>query len=417
WNPKGDAVTYLSEDSEHGRPDDVIQVNAASGNASVLVPETRLVAIYGVANDERDRDHRGRYSQSTYEWSPDGKGMLFDNSGTLWLYDFARDRAVKAAETGMGSGDDLKLSADGSSVSFVKDHNLHVMTQSDHRDNELTNTRADTLLNGEVDWTYLEELGVRSNYFWSPDSKRIAYLQMNEDTVPIYPITDWEPVHSTVYEQRYPQPGDPNPGVRVGIVAATGGATKWLDIPISPHNDYIPRFQWLDNRYVWVEVIRRDQKHMELYFADTETGKVRKVFTDSDERFLDMSYDMHFLHDGQFFWNSWKDGHTHIYLYSYDTKDPLARESKLVRQLTRGDWEVLSIAGVDEKQGIVYYTSNESDVREEMLWKIHLDGSGKKMLSTTHGVHRFSFSPDGSHYVDPYTNLTTPPIASMCDLS
>lgn len=417
WNPKGDAVTYLSEDSEHGRPDDVIQVNAASGNASVLVPETRLAAIYGAANDERDRDHRGRYSQSSYEWSPDGKRMLFDNSGTLWLYDFARNRAVKTAETGVGSGDDPKFSPDGRSVSFVKDHNLHVMTLSDHRDNALTNTRADTLLNGEVDWTYLEELDVRSNYFWSRDSKRIAYLQMNEDTVPIYPITDWEPVHSTVYEQRYPQPGDPNPGVRVGIVAATGGATKWLDIPISPHNDYIPRFQWLDNRYVWVEVIRRDQKHMELYFADTETGKVRKVFTDSDERFLDMSYDMHFLHDGQFFWNSWKDGHTHIYLYSYDTKDPLAREAKLVRQLTRGDWEVLSIAGVDEKQGIVYYTSNESDVLEEMLWEIHLDGSGKKMLSTTHGVHRFSFSPDGSHYVDTYSNLTTPPIASMCDLS
>ena len=102
------------------------------------------------------------------------------------------------------------------------------------------------MLNGEVDWVYLEELEVRSNYFWSPDSARIAYLQMNEAHVPEYPITDWIPLHATVDKQRYPQPGDPNPVVRVGVVKAQGGKTVWVKLPMVDGDDYIPRFGWID---------------------------------------------------------------------------------------------------------------------------------------------------------------------------
>lgn len=416
WNSDGKTATYLSEDAENGNTGDVVQVNAGNGSPSVLIPAARLTGIYDVANDERDRDHRARYGESSYHWSPDGKQMLFDDTGVLWLYDFRRNTAEKIANSGSGSGDDPKFSPDGKSVSFVRDHNLHVLTLNDRHDTALTNTEKSTLLNGEVDWVYLEELNARSNYFWSSDSRHIVYLQMDENTVPQYPITNWAPIHSTVYKQRYPQPGDPNPGVRVGVVAASGGATTWLNIPISEHNDYIPRFGWLNDRYVWVEVLRRDQKQMDLYFADTNTGQVHKVFTDSDNKFLDASYDLTFLQQGHFLWSSWRSGHTHIYLYSYDEQDPLSRKAKLERQLTHGDWDVLEIVGVDEAQGIVYYTSNETDPRQEMLWEIHLDGSGKKMVSTQPGVHTVSFSPDSSHYIDTFTSLTVPPRASICSI-
>ncbi len=417
WSPNGAAVTYLSEDTEHGQPDDVITVNATSGAASVLVPEAKLAAIYGAENDERDRDHRSRYGQSSYFWSPDSKRMLFDNTGTLWLYDLAAATAVKAANTGSGSGDDPKFSPDGKLISYIRDHNLHVMALEGRRDTAVTNTTQDTLLNGEVDWVYEEELDVRSNYFWSPDSKHIAYLQMDEATVPTYPITDWIPTHSTVDQQRYPQPGDPNPGVRVGIVAANDGNTTWLQVPVVEHNDYVPRFGWIDSHHLWIEVLHRDQKHRELYFADTDTGAVRKVLAETADKFLQAAYDVHFLHDGQFLWTSWRDGHTHLYLYSYEAKDPLAADATLVRQLAHGDWEVLTVAGVDQKRGIVYYTSNETDPREEMLWEIDLDGAGKKMLSTIHGVHRIFLSPDDSHYVDTVSSLMKPPVANICDMS
>ena len=371
----------------------------------------------GPANDERDRDHRARYNQSSYSWSPDGQRMLFDNTGTLWLYDLAKSTAVQVANTGSGSGDDPKFSPDGKLISFIRDHNLHVITLAGSRDAAITSTTPETLLNGEVDWVYEEELDVRSNYFWSPDSKHIAYLQMDEASVPTYPITDWLPTHSTVDQQRYPQPGDPNPGIRVGIVAANGGNTVWLHVPVSEHNDYIPRFGWLDSQHIWVEVLRRDHRHIDLYFADTRTGAVRKLFAETANKFFDEAYDVGFLHNGQFLWSSWRDGHTHLYLYSYNTKYPLASDATLVRQLTHGDWEVLSVAGIDTKQGMVYYTSNETDPREQMLWQIHLDGTGKKMLSRIHGVHRISFSPDDSHYVDTVSSLMTPPVASVCDTS
>lgn len=417
WSPDSDSVTYLSQDFEHGQPDDVITVNAANGAASVLVPETKLAAIYGVKNDERDRDHRARYGVSSYYWSPDGKHLIFDNTGTLWVYDLRKDTAVEEANTGTGSGDDPKFSPDGNSISFIRDHNLHVMVLGSRHDAALTNTTQPTLLNGEVDWVYEEELDVRSNYFWSPDSKHIAYLEMDEGTVPTYPITDWLPTHSTVDQQRYPQPGDPNPGVRVGIVAANGGDTLWLHVPVNQHNDTIPRFGWLDSHHVWIEVLRRDHRHIELFFANTETGAVRSVLQETANKFFDEAYDVWFLKDGQFLWSSWRDGHTHLYLYRYDAANPVASGATLVRQLTHGDWEVLSVAGVDERQGTVYYTSNETDVREEMLWQVSLDGTENKLLSTFHGVHHITLSPNATHYVDSASSLMQPPTVSVCSMA
>ena len=417
WNPDGASVTYLSGDFEHGRPDDVIAVNAASGAASVLVPETKLAAIYSVKNDERDRDHRARYGLSSYHWSPDGQHLIFDNTGALWLYDLRKDAAVQVANTGAGSGDDPKFSPDGHSISFIRGHNLHVIALAGLHDNALTNTAEPTLLNGEVDWVYEEELDVRSNYFWSPDSKHIAYLQMDEATVPTYPITDWLPNHSTVDQQRYPQPGDPNPGVRIGVVTTSGGDTLWMQVPMSEHNDYIPRFGWLDDHHVWIEVLRRDQRHIELFFANTETGAVRSMLKETANKFFDEAYDVYFLKDGQFLWSSWRDGHTQLYLYRYNANDPMATDATPVRQLTHGDWEVLSVAGIDEKQGIVYYTSNETDVREEMLWRVGMDGTGKKLVSTFHGVHHITLSPDATHYVDSASSLMQPPTVSVCGMA
>ena len=174
------------------------------------------------------------------------------------------------------------------------------------------------LLNGEVDWVYEEELDVRSNYFWSPDSKKIAYLQMNETQVPQYPITDWIPTHATVDWQRYPQPGDPNPEVHVGVVPAQGGKTCVdQDSHFTNGDDYIPRFGWVDSKTLWIETLTRDHKHLALFFADTEYGESRPMLEISDDKFLDENYDVT-VGDGAIVLTSWSDGHNHLYLYSYD---------------------------------------------------------------------------------------------------
>ena len=107
----------------------------------------------------------------------------------------------------------------------------------------------------------------RQNYFWSPDSKNLAYLQMNETEVPLYPITDWIPTHAKVDPQRFPQPGDLNPEVRVGVVSAGGGKTAWVKLPIRPGQDYIPRFGWVDRKTLWIETVTRDQRHSCLLYT------------------------------------------------------------------------------------------------------------------------------------------------------
>ena len=134
-------------------------------------------------------------------------------------------------------------------LSFIRDHGIFVVHLKYPSLPALAVAPGkDAILNGEVDWVYEEELETRSNTFWSPDSKKLAYLQMNETNVPVYPITDWLPTHARVVAQSYPQPGDPNPEVRVGVMSAQGGKTVWVRLPIQAGQDYIPRFGWVDSQ-------------------------------------------------------------------------------------------------------------------------------------------------------------------------
>ena len=280
WAPDGGRITYLSDDA------DLMQVQATTGNKSVLVSHNKLSALTSGANDEKDKDHRARYSQAGYLWAPDSKHLLFDAAGQLFLYNLDNGTAVDIASTGSGSGDDPKFSPNGQYVSYVRAHNLYLHRfREQSSEQQLTNTHEDTLLNGEVDWVYEEELDVRSNYFWSPDSSRIAYLQMNEANVPEYPLVDWIPVHAVTDYQRYPQPGDPNPQVRIGVVKIQGAKTTWIKLPLDEGNDYVPRFGWINSNLLWIETLARDHKHRSIYFADAQKGDARLAWTETDGKY------------------------------------------------------------------------------------------------------------------------------------
>ncbi|WP_353069785.1 DPP IV N-terminal domain-containing protein [Tunturibacter empetritectus] len=423
WSPDGKLLTYIaSDDDTTGKPGDIVQIEAATGHASVLATAEQLSKLTAAAVNEKDADHRARYGMSAYLWAADSKHLLLDNGGRLWLYDIAAGTGSLIVDTHEGSGDDPKFSPDARSVSYLHNHNLYVHpVAAQGKETALTRDTTDTLLNGEVDWVYLEELDVRSNYFWSPDSKSIAYLQMDEAKVPQYPITDWIPTHATIDSQRYPQPGDPNPAVRVGIVAAKGGKTKFLEVPFSPNNDYIPRFGWVDANTIYLEVLTRDQQHLNLYFADARSGKTRLVYTNTDAKYLDFSTDLSILPGGRFLIESWRDGHTHLYLYSFDEHHPLAADATLTRQLTQGDYEVEYVnsikSGTDEKSSTVFFTSNEGSPLEDNLWSIKLDGSAKDQLTAGRGTHGTKTSPDGAHFTDYYSDAITPPVISLCNIT
>jgi dipeptidyl-peptidase 4 len=421
WSPDGSRLTFVAEDDQIGHPGDIVQIDARTGKASILATAAQLGTMSSGPISEKDRDHRERYDMAPFLWADDSRHLLFDKGGRLWLYSIADATSTQLVDTGEGSGDDPKFSPDARSVSYLRGHNLYVHPVADKaaKSTALTSTTAATTLNGEIDWVYLEELNVRSNYFWSPDSAAIAYLQADESRVPVFPIADWIPRHTTVDPQRYPQPGDPNPAVRVGIVPVKGedaGKTRFIDLPFSAGNDYIPRFGWIDASTLYIEVLTRDQQHLNLYFADARTGASRLVYTDTDPKYLDENYDLEFLPNGRFLAPSWRDGHTHLYLYQFNPKHPLAAEATLVRQLTHGDFEVESVDSINPKSGTVFYTSTEGSPLDDNLWSIQLDGTGKQKLTSTAGVHDVLVSPDGTHFSDIASTSTTPPTASLCTL-
>jgi len=417
WSPDGRLLTFISADSKVGKSGDLLALDAATGKLSVLATQDKLSAA---PISEKDKDHRARYGMPSYTWADDSKHLILDAGGVVALYDVASGTSTRIVDTGNGSGDDPRFSPDAKSISYLRGHNLYVAPASPntHHELNLSNTTGDTLTNGEVDWVYLEELEVRSNYFWAPDSQHLAYLQADESKVPQYPLPDLNPIHATVDMQRYPQPGDPNPAVRVGIVSAQGGKTIWVDLPFSAGNDYIPRFGWVDAHTLYVEVLTRDQKNLNLYLADAKSGKSHLIFADTDAKYLDTNYDVTFLDASRFLFKSWRDGHTHLYLYAVDAEHPLTATATLTRQLTQGDYEVEQLLGFDPKTNAVFYLSNEGDPLANAAWSIQLDGANKHRLTsaTIPGTHMVEFAPNFQHFVDMSGASLTPTTVSLCDL-
>ena len=393
---------------------ELIDLDPGSGKPHVLVSRAKMASLNENRATERDRDHRARYGEPGYQWAPDSKHLLFDSNGRLWMYDLGNGTGLQIGYTGEGSGDDPKFAPNGESISFVRNHSLAVLHLRDPGTptTVVAQSPNETILNGEVDWVYEEELDTRSNYFWSPDSKYLAFLQMNEIEVPLYPIPDWIPIHPTTYLQRYPQPGDPNPNVRVGVVGAGGGKTMWIKLPIQPGQDYIPRFGWVDHKTLWIETLTRDHKHRSIYFADTASGQAHSVLEITDDKFLDENYDAS-VADGNIVLSSWSDGHNHLYLYSYDPGNPGSATAKLERQLTKGDFEVAGVSRVDHARKLVYYASNEGDPLEQQVWQVSFDGD-RKQLSTGAGSHQPEFAPTSDAFSDKYSSLMNAATFQLC---
>ena len=414
WSPDGKLLTFVASDAEIGQPGDVVQVDSATGKGSVLVTAAEISKLGSDAISEKDADHRSRYSMSSFLWADDSKHLLLDEGGKLWLYDLAAHNGTLVVDTGAGSGDDPRFSPDAKSVSYIRNHNLYMHPVTGGSETALTTDSTATLLNGEVDWVYLEELDVRSNYFWAPDSSALAYLQMDEAKVPEYPITDFIGLHPTIDNQRYPQPGDPNPGARVGVVPAHGGPTRWINVPFNQNNDYVPRFGWLDAATLYIEVMPRNQKSRSLYFADVRTGQVREVYQDTDRKYMNMDYDVTILPHGRFVASSWRDGYTHLYLYKYDEHHPLSGLAVPVRKLTEGDYDVSAVDGFDDKTETLFYVSNQGDPLDSNLYGVKLDGSAPVRLTRESGTHETAMSPDHQHFSDLYSTYKMPYVGRVC---
>ena len=416
WSPDGTKLTFVQRD-EKGEKGELWYVDTATGEKKVLVSAAKLASLDPDVNkvkNEREKERLTRYHVAAYLWAPDSKHLIFDSQGQLWLYDLGSETAVQFTSAGDPSGDP-KFSPDGSRVAYTRKHNLYVRAVNGKTEKQLTKDTGESLFNGDIDWVYAEELGVRSNYFWSPDSKQIVFLHMDETKVPVYPITDWMPTHPNVDNEKYPKVGDPNPVVKLGVVDADKGKVRWISLT-SDEDTYIPRFGWVREGVLWAEVLNRTEDKMDLYFVDAKTGKSRIVLTETTPgAWIDFEHlDVHFLKSGRILWPSWRDGNMHLYLYSFDQQNPLGAEVKLERQLTQGDFQVMGFGGVDEAAGTVFYVANKDDARQLHIFATQLDGSGTKALTSEEGEHFANFSDDGKHYTHMYMGPAASPTLSLC---
>ena len=344
-----------------------------------------------------------RAGRGGMQLSADGKELLYSGNGDLFVVHLESAKWDQLTATPVREMDPV-LSPDGRAVAFRRGLDLYTIDIATKKVTRLTANGTETLRNGTPDWVYPEELNLSTAFWWSPDSKSIAYLQFDSSHEPVYPHEDLLRVRAVYEPERYPQAGENNASVRLGVVPAAGGATRWYDVGETRDNYLIARAGWFPgSRALYALRFNRVQNHDELLSIDVESGEKSTVFTESDPYWINLQGDIRFLHDGrQFLWTSERGegGYRHIFLYSNDGRQ--------MRQVTKGPWEVTSIDAVDEDARRIFYTSDEPSHMERHLYAIGFDGQNKVRLTKETGTHSISMGPGGKYYVDTWSSLTEP---------
>ena len=403
WTPDGKFLSYFENKGEGKASHTELWVmDASNGERKVLIPAEKLESVLPADNSKSTQaTGLGRHAPAEYKWSTKGDGLLFAGSNSLAWYDLKAGTA-KTLANGKEKIADAKISPNGRTVSFVRDHNVWLVDVASGKERALTKGGTEEIRKGELDWVYPEELDLQTAYWWAPDSSAIAFLEMNESKVTEYPLVDFNSFDGGAEMQRYPVAGGINPTVHVYVAPVSGGPAKLMDT--GAENDiYIPRVNWLPNsKQVAIQRLNRPQTVLELLFADAASGKSRVVVTQKDDYWINVSDDLHFLEDGKrFLWSSEKSGYRHLYLYGMDGKEQA--------QLTKGEWEVSEVESVDEAKEVVYFLSPEKSPLERHIYKVGLDGGGFARITKTDGTHTPVFAPDSSAFVDTFSDSATPP--------
>jgi dipeptidyl-peptidase-4 len=403
-----DADAYVSAKRAAGQSD-WVTVDAASGRESPLFDairmETALAALPGVSRDEAAARSHG----DDLTLNPARNGALVTIADDLYYYDFATGQAARLTAT-PGEEEIATFSPNGRSVAFVRNNNLFVVDVAAHREVALTTDGSAELLNGKLDWLYQEEIygrGQFRSYWWSPDSSRVAFLQLNEHPVPKYTVVDHIPYSPVTEITPYPKAGEPNPLVRLGVARIAGGDPMWVNVgEYSAIDLLIVDVGWAPNaRDVAFQVQNREQTWLDFDLADAASGETRKVLHETTKAWVDNFGSATWLKDGSFLWLSARNGFKHLYHYKTD--------GTLLGQVTTGRWDFRTLYGVDESKGLAYFSAGEHRHIDTDIYSVRLDGTGMTRLSQTAGTHRASFNPTYTQYVDFWNDVSTPTQARL----
>jgi dipeptidyl-peptidase-4 len=383
-----------------------LRVDATSGASLPLYTYAQLErALVNAGVAPTDARSASRRLPSIFSAARDA--FLIAIGDHLYVYNVANNAASRLTDSD-GPKSEATFSPDGRSVAFVKNHNIFVASTSGAGERALTSDGSAQRLNGTLDWVYSEELYGRGNhraYWWSPDSSRLAFLQFDERAVPEYTLIDDIPYRPAVERWNYPKAGDPNPIVRLGVLSTTTGSLRWIDT--TKYTDFlIVNVGWTpDSRDVVYQIQDRRQTWLDLNRAGAETGTPRHILRETSEawveRWQDPSVDPMWLKDGSFLWLSERSGWRHFYHYAAD--------GTLIRQVTRGEWEIRRTHGLDPAGTWIYFTSTAHSPIDLDLYRTRVDGSGLQRVSRTAGRHRVFLNPSRTLFLDSWSDLTTPP--------
>ena len=400
-----DGGSYLSP-KRGSRGTEWQRVDAVTGRETPLFDAAKMVsALAALGGVDRDAAALAAFS-SDLTFNPTHTGTLATIGDDLFFYDFAAGTATRLTST-PGEEEVPSFSPDGTRVAFVRGNNLYTIDIVRPRERPLTRDGRASLLNGKLDWLYQEEIygrGVFRGYWWSPDSTRLAFLQLDEQPVPEYTLVDDINYRPTVEVTDYPKAGDPNPKARLGIVAAAGGDVKWLDLDTYRKTDFlIVRVGWTpDSRQVMHQVQDREQTWLDLNLADTRSGSSTRLLRETSKAWVNVQDGDNpvWLGDGSFVWASERSGFRHLYHYDRDGRER--------RAITSGKWDVRALAGIDEKNAVAYFTSGQRRHIDTDVFRVRLNGADLARVSRTGGTHQPNFNPTFTLYIDSWSDVNTP---------
>jgi dipeptidyl-peptidase-4 len=393
WLPDGSGYVFVDGSVKGGS---IVRVDAATGERSTWVAADAYAKAFANATNGANRPS-GRPGFGGFRILPDGKRLLLENAGDLWIYDVEGASLRRLTQTPEPERDPT-LSPDGARVAFVRGFDLWSLDVATGAATQLTTGGTAERTHGLSDWVYDEELSVHVGFWWSADSTRLAFLDIDETPVPRIPIVDFLPTHPTVEWERYPKAGDPNPAVCLGIVSADGGLTTRLE----PFGLYVARVQWTpDGKSVLMQTLNRRQDTLSLQRCDPVAGKAKTLLKETSPAWVDVNDDLRVLRDGRVLWKSARTGFDHLYVCAADGSSSVA--------VTSGAWNVESVVGLDEDAGFVYFVAGEAGPLETNLYRVHLDGSSFERLTPDVGVHSISMSPDAKSFLDTWSDGSRPP--------
>ncbi|HET6569138.1 MAG TPA: S9 family peptidase [Rhodothermales bacterium] len=430
WADEGAVVTYI-EQNDQGVTD-LVSYDLRTNERKVLVPGDKL----------RAPDVNRLIRIEDYTYSRDGKQvLLYTDSERVWrrntkgyyyIYDIETGTLTPLSDRSKGFQMFAKISPDGKYAAFVRDRDLFLVDLSTMHETPLTSSGSEGgIINGTTDWVYEEEFFLSDAWDWSPDSRYIAFVQLDESAEHPFYMADLRGQYPELSSFRYPKAGTPNAEVHLGVIDVGTKQTRFFDTGTwnagGDSLEYIPRFGWTPilngTYYVWMFRENRDQNDLQLLYGDAATGQVKTVLTERskagiemDDPFGDLDTPLlTFLDDGEHFvWLSDRDGYRHLYLYDID--------GTFVRQVTSGSWDITDFNGVDEGSGMVYFTATKASPLERQLYRVPLGISGSaekdaspdpERITDTPGWHSIDFSQDMSYYLDTYSNSTTPPVTTL----